>query len=83
MMPAPPVGTCDGNLFDPATRCQDAVTASTLLPNSPLLTVHAWGHTSPFRSQCADEVAADYLVNLVLPPTGTVCEQDHVPFSTP
>jgi pimeloyl-ACP methyl ester carboxylesterase len=72
-----------GNEFDPATRYQGAVTASTLLPNSRLLTVHAWGHTSLFRSQCADEVAADYLVNLVLPPEGTVCEQDHVPFSGP
>jgi hypothetical protein len=72
-----------GNLFDPATRYQGAVTASTLLPNSRLLTVHAWGHTSLFRSLYADEVAADYLVNLVLPPEGTVCEQDHVPFSGP
>lgn len=70
-----------GNQFDPATRYQGAVTAAALLPNSRLLTVHAWGHTSLFRSQCADEVAADYLVNLVLPPEGTVCEQDHVPFS--
>jgi len=65
------------------TRYEGAVTASTLLPNSRLLTVHAWGHTSLFRSQCADEVASDYLVNLVLPPEGTVCEQDHVPFSGP
>jgi pimeloyl-ACP methyl ester carboxylesterase len=72
-----------GNQFDPATRYQGAVTAAALLPNSRLLTVHAWGHTSLFRSQCADEVAADYLVNLVLPPEGTVCEQDHVPFSGP
>jgi len=72
-----------GNLFDPATRYQGAVTAAALLPNSRLLTVHAWGHTSLFRSQCADEVAAAYLVNLVLPPEGTVCEQDHVPFSGP
>jgi pimeloyl-ACP methyl ester carboxylesterase len=72
-----------GNQFDPATRYQGAVTASTLPPNSRLLTVHAWGHTSLFRSHCADEVAANYLVNLVLPPEGTVCEQDHVPFSGP
>jgi len=47
-----------GNLFDPATRYQGAVAAAALLPNSRLLTVHAWGHTSLFRSQCADEVAA-------------------------
>ena len=72
-----------GNLFDPATRYQGAVTAATLLPNSRLLTVHAWGHTSLFRSQCADAVASNYLANLTLPAPGTVCEQDHVPFSTP
>ena len=72
-----------GNQFDPATRYQGAVTASQLLPNSRLLTLHAWGHTSLFRSQCADQVQTRYLVNLVLPPVGTVCEQDHVPFTGP
>jgi hypothetical protein len=72
-----------GNLFDPATRYQGAVTAATLLPNSRLLTVHAWGHTSLFWSQCADTVASNYLLNLTLPAVGTLCEQDHVPFTTP
>jgi hypothetical protein len=72
-----------GNLFDPATRYQGAVTASTLLPNSRLLTVHGWGHTSLFLSTCATEAQARYLVDLTLPPVGTVCEQDHVPFSGP
>jgi pimeloyl-ACP methyl ester carboxylesterase len=72
-----------GNQFDPATRYQGAVTASNLLPNSRLLTVHAWGHTSLFRSSCADAVASSYLVDLTLPAPGTVCEQDHVPFTTP
>jgi hypothetical protein len=71
-----------GNVFDPATRYEGAVTAATLLPNSRLLTVHAWGHTSLFLSQCADTAASDYLLNLTLPATGTVCEQDHLPFST-
>jgi pimeloyl-ACP methyl ester carboxylesterase len=70
-----------GNLFDPATRYQGAVTASNLLPNSRLLTVHGWGHTSLFLSQCADGVQTRYLVDLTLPPVGTVCEQDHVPFT--
>jgi pimeloyl-ACP methyl ester carboxylesterase len=70
-----------GNLFDPATRYQGAVTASNLLPNSRLLTVHGWGHTSLFLSSCADEVQTRYLVDLALPDVGTVCEQDHVPFS--
>jgi hypothetical protein len=72
-----------GNQFDPATRYEGAVTASQLLPNSRLLTVHGWGHTSLFLSSCADAVASNYLVSLALPPVGTVCEQDHVPFSMP
>ena len=72
-----------GNQFDPATRYQGAVTVSNLLPNSRLLTLHAWGHTSLFRSRCADEIASRYLVDLVLPAPGTVCEQDHVPFTRP
>jgi pimeloyl-ACP methyl ester carboxylesterase len=72
-----------GNEFDPATRYEGAVTASNLLPNSRLLTVHGWGHTSLFISQCADAVQTRYLVDLTLPPVGTVCEQDHVPFSGP
>lgn len=70
-----------GNQFDPATRYEGALTVSTLLPNSRLLTLHAWGHTSLFRSRCADQIASQYLVALALPPVGTVCEQDHVPFT--
>jgi pimeloyl-ACP methyl ester carboxylesterase len=72
-----------GNLFDPATRYQGAVIASNLLPNSRLLTVHGWGHTSLFLSQCADAVQTRYLVGLTLPAVGTVCDQDHVPFTGP
>jgi pimeloyl-ACP methyl ester carboxylesterase len=72
-----------GNQFDPATRYQNAVIASQLLPSSRLLTVHGWGHTSLFLSQCADEAQARYLVDLQLPAPGTVCQQDHVPFSGP
>jgi pimeloyl-ACP methyl ester carboxylesterase len=70
-----------GNQFDPATRYQGAITAATLLPNSRLLTVHGWGHTSLFLSACADAVQTRYLVDLTLPAPGTVCQQDHVPFT--
>ena len=56
-----------GNQFDPATRYEGAVKVSKLLPNSRLLTVHGWGHTSLFLSTCADAVVAAYLVNLTLP----------------
>jgi pimeloyl-ACP methyl ester carboxylesterase len=72
-----------GNHFDPATRYEGAVTAAGLLPNSRLLTVHGWGHTSLFISSCADAAIARYLVDITLPPSGTICEQDHVPFSGP
>ena len=72
-----------GNLFDPATRYEGAVTAHNLLPNSALLTVHGWGHTSLFLSRCADGAIARYLIDLATPPPGTVCEQDHVPFTAP
>jgi hypothetical protein len=34
-------------------------------------------------SSCADAVASSYLVDLTLPARGTVCEQDHVPYTTP
>ena len=72
-----------GNVFDPATRYEGAQTVAGLLPNSRLLTVHGWGHTSLQLSQCADAVAAAYLLSVSLPAPGTVCEQDHVPFTTP
>jgi pimeloyl-ACP methyl ester carboxylesterase len=70
-----------GNSFDPATRYQGAVTVAGLLPNSRLLTVHAWGHVSVFLSQCADNTVAAYLLTTVPPPPGTVCEQEQVPFT--
>ena len=57
--------------------------AARLLPNSRLVTVHGWGHTSLFLSACADAVQTRYLVDLALPPIGTVSNQDHVPFTAP
>jgi pimeloyl-ACP methyl ester carboxylesterase len=72
-----------GNQFDPATPYHGAVTVAQLLPASRLLTVHGWGHTSLFLSACADEAITRYLVDLTLPPPGTVCQQDAVPFAGP
>jgi hypothetical protein len=72
-----------GNLFDPATRYQGAVTASQLLPNSRLLTVAGWGHTSAQAgSTCADAYTNRYLLTVRVPAPGTVCPVDSVPFST-
>ncbi len=70
-----------GNQFDPVTSYHSAVSLAHLLPNSRLLTVHAWGHTSLFRSSCADAAVANYLIHLTLPPESTICEQDARPFA--
>ena len=70
-----------GNQFDPATRYAGAQAVAATLPRARLLTLHAWGHTSGFLSACADEAVARYLLDGTLPPVGTVCEQDEVPFA--
>jgi hypothetical protein len=70
-----------GNQFDPATPYSGAVAVSQLLPGAALLTLHAWGHTSLFLSACADNVITRYLVDVKTPAPGTVCQQDHVPFT--
>jgi pimeloyl-ACP methyl ester carboxylesterase len=70
-----------GNLFDPATPYQDAQRAARLLPNSRLLTVHGWGHTSLFISTCATDAISHYLLTTQVPARGTVCNADVTPFA--
>jgi pimeloyl-ACP methyl ester carboxylesterase len=72
-----------GNRFDPATRYEGAQLVHGLLPNSSLLTLQAWGHTSLLRSVCADGVVARYLVDGTTVPDGTTCPQDVAPFAAP
>jgi pimeloyl-ACP methyl ester carboxylesterase len=72
-----------GTLFDPATRYQGAVTVDRLLPNSRLLTLAGWGHTSLFSSACIDAHVSTYLLTSRVPPKGTVCQPDVVPFAEP
>jgi pimeloyl-ACP methyl ester carboxylesterase len=69
-----------GNLFDPATRYEGAVLVDNLLPNSSLLTVKGWAHTSIMLSQCADETVSQYLLDGSTPPEGKTCAQDFAPF---
>jgi pimeloyl-ACP methyl ester carboxylesterase len=69
-----------GAKWDPATRYEGAVIAHNLLPNSALLTVDSWGHTSLFTSACADAAIAAYLISIATPAPGTVCNQDLVPW---
>jgi len=69
-----------GNFFDPATRYEGAQTVAGLLPNSRLVSLNGWGHVSLFLSQCMDQTVAAYLLHGTLPPAGTVCNQDMIPF---
>jgi hypothetical protein len=69
-----------GNFYDPATRYQNAQRVAGLLPDSRLLSVNGWGHTSLFLSQCVDQAISNYLISGNLPTKGTVCDQDLVPF---
>ena len=69
-----------GNLFDPATRYEGAVLVNELLPNSSLLTVEGWGHTSLFLSLCVDDVTSQFLTDRITPAPGTTCSQDVGPF---
>ena len=71
-----------GNRFDPATRYEGAQIVDRLMPRSRLLTVHGWGHTSLFLSQCADAAIARYLIQQATPPPGATCQQDAVPFAS-
>jgi hypothetical protein len=72
-----------GNFYDPATRYQGAQIVHDLLPNSALLSLHGWGHTSLFLSACVDRAAAAYLLRVETPPPGKICRTDEVPFRSP
>lgn len=68
-------------LWDPATPLHGAEALDALLPNSSLLRVESWGHTSLFTSFCADSIVSEYLLTGVAPATGQVCSQDIPPFT--
>ena len=71
-----------GTRFDPATRYESAVFVADLLPNSSLLTLEGWGHTSLFLSACVNEAVSQYFLTGVPPPDGAVCNQDFGPFDS-
>jgi hypothetical protein len=72
-----------GTRFDPATPYHGAVTVDRLLPRSRLLTLAGWGHTSLFSSACVDAHVSSYFLTTRVPPSGTVCQPDVVPFAEP
>ncbi|TQV87747.1 alpha/beta hydrolase [Aliikangiella coralliicola] len=67
--------------FDPATPYHGAEVVAELMPESRLVTVEGWGHTTPFLSACADKITFDYLLTGELPENkNTICYSDSVPF---
>jgi pimeloyl-ACP methyl ester carboxylesterase len=70
------------NRFDPATRHDNAIRMTELLPGSRLVTNEGWGHTvRETRSTCADSILARYLIDGTLPQRGATCRPGIVPFA--
>ena len=70
-----------GTRFDPNTSYRNAVRARGLLGNAVLLTHDGYGHISyQDPSECVERARVAYLVDLVTPMPGTVCEPDERPF---
>jgi pimeloyl-ACP methyl ester carboxylesterase len=67
--------------YDPNTAYANAVRVQQLLGNAVLLTQEGYGHLS-FQdpSACVDKAMTAYLVDLIAPPPGTVCQSDQQPF---
>ncbi|MGC9668946.1 alpha/beta hydrolase [Planosporangium sp. 12N6] len=70
-----------GNYHDPATNYHFNQRMAAELGNDRLVSVDAFGHAIlGGQSVCADSIALRYLVDLAVPPAGTVCQPDHQPF---
>lgn len=71
-----------GNTYDPSTPYENSVAMAQTLADARLLTVDGYGHTVLLNpSKCASHYQADYFINGMLPPEGTVCKQDQQPFA--
>jgi pimeloyl-ACP methyl ester carboxylesterase len=70
---------------DPATPYPGAAQGARELGNARLLTVSGDGHTSEYSepSACRDAARDAYLITLQLPPAGTVCPVDQLPWGLP
>ena len=69
---APPILLIAGT-GDPATPYAWAKAANNMLAGSVLLTRDGNGHVSYDKSACAKQLIDAYLIDLTLPPAGTVC----------
>jgi pimeloyl-ACP methyl ester carboxylesterase len=70
-----------GNTGDPITPYQGSLAMSRELARARLLTIRGYGHTEFANpSTCATNYEVSYLLTGKLPPAGTTCPQDAVPF---
>jgi pimeloyl-ACP methyl ester carboxylesterase len=70
-----------GNSNDPSTPYPNSVSMAHKLARARLLTVEGYGHTTLLNpSRCASQYEAAYLIDGTLPPEGTICQQDALPF---
>ncbi len=70
-----------GTTSDPATPISGARKLASLLPNSRLVTLDGYGHTSiADPSRCVQAIARAYLLTSQVPAKDTVCQPDHAPF---
>jgi pimeloyl-ACP methyl ester carboxylesterase len=72
---APPILVI-GNTGDPATPYEWSVAMADYLASAELFTVEAEGHTAFLTIPCVDRIVIDYLVDLVMPETGSSCAAD-------
>ncbi len=71
-----------GNTVDPATPYANSVAMSRDLADARLLTVTGYGHTEFTNpSICATDYEVSYLTTGALPPAGTACPQNGMPFA--
>jgi pimeloyl-ACP methyl ester carboxylesterase len=70
-----------GNTGDPITSYQSSVAMSRDLAKARLLTIRGYGHTEFNNpSTCATNYEVRYLRTGNLPPAGTICPQNAIPF---
>ncbi|MFD8574575.1 alpha/beta hydrolase [Streptomyces virginiae] len=72
-----------GTRYDPSTPYAGAEAMARELADARLLTNDGYGHTALFNnaSSCISAYESRYLVDGTLPPPGTVCRPDRVPFT--
>ena len=62
-----------GTRHDPATPYSGAVAMARILGSGHLLTWDGYTHTAYGQTDCITKAVDAYLLDLVVPPTGTVC----------